>query len=107
MTKQAEALRYEFEGGKYIAFLDKGKCIVTRHGELWRDLTGDKFVGCLFSEIDRLHEVNVELLQALESAKEHLDYVNYGDSWERECAHDSKLPDRLEVAIAKATRATK
>ena len=62
MTQQPEPLRYEFEGGKYIAFVDQGTCTVTRHGELWRDLTGDKFVGCLFSEIDRLHEVNTELL---------------------------------------------
>jgi len=62
MTKQPDALRYEFEGGKYIAFVGQGTCTVTRHGELWRDLTGDKFVGSMFSEIDRLHEVNVELL---------------------------------------------
>ena len=67
MTKQPEALRYEFEDGKYIAFVGQGTCTITRHGELWRDLTGDKFVGCLFSEIDRLHEVNEDLLNVLNS----------------------------------------
>jgi hypothetical protein len=68
MTKQPEALRYEFEGGKYIAFIGQGTCTVTRHGELWRDLTGDKFVGCLFSEIDRLHEEVEVLMKALSKA---------------------------------------
>jgi hypothetical protein len=65
MTKQPEAHRYEFEGGKYVAFASQGTCTVTRHGELWRDLTGDKFVGCLFDEIDRLHEVNEDLLKTM------------------------------------------
>lgn len=80
MTKQPEALRYEFEGGKYIAFVGQGTCTVTRHGELWRDLTGDKFVGCLFSEIDRLHEVNAELLAAVTKTVEANLHLADGDN---------------------------
>jgi hypothetical protein len=53
------------------------------------------------AELRRLHEVNVELLEALEAASEHLDYVGYGDSWERECAHHARLPERIAAAIAK------
>ena len=97
MTQQPEPLRYEFEGGKYIAFVDQGTCTVTRHGELWRDLTGDKFVGCLFSEIDRLHEVNVELLAALELALPEIDCSTHrGDrAW-----------DAVKAVIDKATGET-
>jgi hypothetical protein len=53
-------------------------------------------------ELRRLHEVNAELLGALKDAVEHLEYSGYGDSWERECAHASKLPVRLEAAISLA-----
>jgi hypothetical protein len=52
-------------------------------------------------ELLRLHELNAELLEALEAASEHLDYVGYGDSWERECAHHARLPERIAAAIAK------
>jgi thioredoxin reductase len=57
-------------------------------------------------ELRRLHAVNEELLEALEAAVEHLDWVGYGDKWERECAHSAELPSKLECAIAKATGET-
>jgi hypothetical protein len=59
------------------------------------------------AELRHLHEVNAELLAALEAASEHLDYVGYGDSWERECAHDARLPEQISEAITKATGKTK
>ena len=40
-----------------------------------------------------------DLVEALEAAKEHLEYCGYGDSWERECAFDAKLPERIAEAI--------
>ncbi len=43
-----------------------------------------------------------ELLNALKQAKEHLEYCNYGDNWEKECAYREKLPEKIEKAIAKA-----
>lgn len=37
------------------------------------------------------------LVEALEAARNHLDYCGYGDSWEREYAED--LPDKIENAL--------
>ena len=46
--------------------------------------------------------INQELLEALKAAVEHLNYCGYGDSYERECARDNKLPELLETVIKKA-----
>jgi hypothetical protein len=43
-----------------------------------------------------------DLLAALKLASEHLDYCGYGDSYERECAMDAKLPELIANAITKA-----
>jgi hypothetical protein len=43
-----------------------------------------------------------QLLNALKLAQEHLDYCNYGDSWEQECARESKLSKVIDDAIEKA-----
>jgi len=42
-----------------------------------------------------------ELLEVLIKAEEHLDYCGYGDSWERECAKEEKLPQLINSTIAK------
>lgn len=39
------------------------------------------------------------LYDALEAASNHLDYCGYGDSWESECAHSEKLPDKIMDAL--------
>ena len=44
-------------------------------------------------------EIIQELVDALEEAKEHLDYCGYGDSWERECAEASKLEETIDSAL--------
>lgn len=44
------------------------------------------------------------LLAALEDAVSHLEYCGYGDSWERECADDQKLPEKLDNAIERANK---
>lgn len=41
-----------------------------------------------------------KLLRALKNAEQHLEYTGYGDSWERECAKDSKLPSKITSAIS-------
>jgi hypothetical protein len=42
----------------------------------------------------------IELLaEALIDAEKHLTYCCYGDSWERACAYDDKLPEKLEDVI--------
>ena len=45
------------------------------------------------------YDVIEELISALKAASEHLDYCGYGDSWERECAQSSKLPQQIESAL--------
>ncbi len=47
-------MRIELEGGKYIYEQDARGSRVLRHGEPWRDLTGDKFISALADEIVRL-----------------------------------------------------
>ncbi len=44
-----------------------------------------------------------ELLDALKDAEDHLEYCGYGDKWERECAREDGLAEKIEKAIAKAT----
>ena len=56
------------------------------------------------AKIKKLENVNTDLLEALESASEHLDYCGYGDRWEKECAYADKLPEKIEKAINKAKR---
>lgn len=50
----------------------------------------------------RLQKAAPKLLKALKKAQEHLDYCNYGDNWERECAMHSKLPETIKKAIEAA-----
>jgi len=42
------------------------------------------------------------LLAALATAHRHLEWCGYGDSYERECARDSGIPEQLEAALAAA-----
>jgi hypothetical protein len=37
--------------------------------------------------------------EALLEAQEHLEYCGYGDSWERECAMSSGLPETIDSAV--------
>ena len=46
-----------------------------------------------------LEEKVAELKGALEDAEEHLDYCGWGDSYERECARDEKLPEKIRKAL--------
>jgi hypothetical protein len=43
-----------------------------------------------------------QLVDALSVANYHLDYCNWGDSWERECAREAKSPEQLEAALKAA-----
>ena len=48
-----------------------------------------------------LHKAAPDLLETLEGARDHLNYIDYGrDAYERECAGD--LDVRIDAAIAKA-----
>ena len=43
----------------------------------------------------RIHALENILRECLE----HLDYCNWGDAYERECARDSKLPERARAIL--------
>ncbi len=47
-------MRIVLEDGKYIYEQDERGSRALRYGEPWRDLTGDKFVWAMASEIERL-----------------------------------------------------
>jgi hypothetical protein len=52
-----------FENGKYKIEGTK----VLRHGEPWRDITGDKFIGCMISRIEELEaQQSVAKISAIE-----------------------------------------
>jgi len=40
-----------------------------------------------------------EMRELLQEAYDHLEYCGYGDSWERECAMEAKLPKRLAALL--------
>jgi len=60
------------EDGKYTLILDGGNMQALRHGEPWRDLTGDKLVGALASAL-------LEQLESVEEARKMLAEVV--ESW--------------------------
>jgi hypothetical protein len=49
-------MRIHLENGKYTYEHDEQGQRVLRHGEPWRDLCGDKFVGAMADEITRLRD---------------------------------------------------
>lgn len=46
---------------------------------------------------------NIEILkktyEALFDAESHLNYCNYGESWERECAFNQNLPEKIDDSL--------
>lgn len=85
-------MEHSFGDGKYtVKFHPDGKLTALRNGEPWdRDLTGDKLVYCMLSEVDKLKgelkdfqdNLNVKRMLALENSntelqldKERLDWV--------------------------------
>lgn len=49
-------MRIDLENGKYTYVFDKSHQYALRHGEPWKDLTGDKFVYCLAAELEEARE---------------------------------------------------
>lgn len=40
-----------------------------------------------------------QLVDALEAAEAHLDWIGWGDSYERECAREAKVPEQITKAL--------
>ena len=68
--------RIDLENGKYTyVFEDSGRQYALRHGESWRDLTGDKFVFCLAYRVHELEEEVAQLKARLDGAEDE-DYLS-------------------------------
>jgi hypothetical protein len=50
-------------------------------------------------QCDHLKTVIAALVEALQDAEGHLEYCGYGDRYERECAEESKLPEKIAAAL--------
>ena len=58
-------MRYDFDDGKYAVISENGRQQALRHGEPWRDLTGDNLIYWMMVEIERLR---AELVEAQKQA---------------------------------------
>lgn len=52
----------------------------------------------------RLTDLEKQLLKALKGAERHLDWISYGDPYERDCAHKDGLQDEINAAIEAARK---
>lgn len=44
-------------------------------------------------------KILIETCKASIKAQFQLEYVGYGDSWERSCAIEAKLPEKIQAAL--------
>lgn len=51
------------------------------------------------AELLRRLNAHDALVAALECAQAHLEWIGWGDSYERQCAHDAGLPEQIELAL--------
>lgn len=52
--------------------------------------------------LKQLNGLITQLKDALEDAENHLDFTGYGDSYERDCARQERLPEKIQEAIKAA-----
>lgn len=54
-------MRIKTDNGKYETVVDSGEILIYRHGELWRNETGDNYILSLLFKIDELVDENASL----------------------------------------------
>lgn len=90
--------RVSVEDGKYTVVMQSdGGLRALRYGEPWRDLTGDKFIYCLATELRDARQDRDEVLEALRELEWACSGVEY---------MEAEYADKLKLArdvIAKAT----
>lgn len=59
------------------------------------------------AKIGSLRKALKQTREALNDAKEHLDYCGWGDTWERECAKEQGLQPKIDAALDAAEEALK
>lgn len=65
MGKPTEVVRFKFADGKYEYVREPGfRAHVYRHGEEWRDVTGDGFILSMIQRIEELEESLGEMEEA-------------------------------------------
>lgn len=83
MTDQPDALRVEFDNGKYAIVEDHGRVMLLRHGELWEN--GPPFAKLFIAiahEVDALRKRPTPPTEALELARKIESVVKeYGDDY--------------------------
>lgn len=69
-------MEHSFDGGKYAVKFDDGKITATRNGEPWRDLTGDKLVLAMLTEVETLeHKLATAQARVFDLLKEEDGYA--------------------------------
>lgn len=72
-------MKIDLNDGKYTYIFDNGKQKALRHGEEWRDLTGDNLIYWMACRIQELEE-------ELQKHTNHLDMLPCGwESFEENC----------------------
>lgn len=61
--------------------------------------TARKIFGQHRRDITGLTPLEIQLYDALNDAHAHLEYCGYGDKWERECAKEAQLEQKIQAAI--------
>ncbi len=107
-------MQADFEGGKYRVEASNGHTTAFRHGKVWRDLTGDKLVLCMLTEVVDLRHLNdcqsilldearAEIAELRQWAKERATHkqscqCNYGAGKACDCglAEIVATPDAIE-----------
>lgn len=59
----------------------------------------ERIRGIVIGEMNERSKLEKELYEALQAAQCHLEYCGYGDSWERECASEQKLEQKIQNAL--------
>jgi hypothetical protein len=86
----------ELEGGKYAICRTESEIYALRHGERWRDLTGDKLVVSMLAEIGELREL-------LERFRDFA--TNNATQWKPGSNHLNPIWQEVANAIVKTTGA--
>lgn len=59
----------------------------------------DERIEALQREVTELREEGKRLREGLEAALQHLEWTSWGDNYERTCAREAKLPEKLKEAL--------
>lgn len=99
MTDRSDALRVEFDNGKYAIVEDHGRVMLLRHGELWEN--GPPFAKLFIAiahEVDALRKRPTPPTEALELAREAESMARF---YQERPAVDAekRSPQMMEISV--------